>query len=139
MAQMLTARSSLAAELRCPSMHISLMIAVPDAAMARDWYQAALGARVLWDLGSVVGLEDQGAPFFVAAPANNRWQSPGVIGTTPVRVEVFVTENPDAFIQRAVDAGANYHDPVRDHHMPWGTHRQGGFIDPFGHIWLVGD
>jgi hypothetical protein len=22
---------------------------------------------------------------------------------------------------------------------PWGTHRQGGFIDPFGHNWLVGD
>ena len=25
------------------------------------------------------------------------------------------------------------------HQAPWGTHRQGGFVDPFGHIWLVGD
>jgi PhnB protein len=23
--------------------------------------------------------------------------------------------------------------------MPWGAHRQGGFLDPFGHLWLVGD
>jgi len=28
---------------------------------------------------------------------------------------------------------------VRDHQAPWGVHRQGGFIDPFGHLWLVGD
>ncbi|HEY1292401.1 MAG TPA: VOC family protein [Chloroflexota bacterium] len=119
-------------------MHISLMIAVPDAAKARDWYRAALGARVLWDLGSVVGLEIEGAPFFLAEPANNRWESPTEIGTTSVRVEVFC-ENPDAFVERAVTAGANGHDPVRNHQMPWGIHRQGGFIDPFGHIWLVGD
>ncbi len=30
-------------------------------------------------------------------------------------------------------------DVIRDHERPWGTHRQGGFIDPFGHLWLVGD
>jgi PhnB protein len=23
--------------------------------------------------------------------------------------------------------------------VSWGTHRQGGFTDPFGHVWLVGD
>jgi uncharacterized glyoxalase superfamily protein PhnB len=23
--------------------------------------------------------------------------------------------------------------------MPWGIHRQGSFVDPFGHLWLVGD
>jgi len=30
-------------------------------------------------------------------------------------------------------------DHIRDHQAPWGIHRQGGFIDPFGHLWLVGD
>jgi len=25
------------------------------------------------------------------------------------------------------------------HQLPWGTHRQGGFTDPFGHKWSVGD
>lgn len=117
---------------------ISLMLAVPDAREATDWYRRALGATELWNLGSVVGLEVAGAPFFIAQPENNRWDSPGTIGTTTVRVEVFV-DDPDGFVQRAADAGANTHDPVRNHQVPWGTHRQGGFFDPFGHLWLVGD
>jgi uncharacterized glyoxalase superfamily protein PhnB len=38
-----------------------------------------------------------------------------------------------------VAAGADGDDEVRDHETPWGPHRQGGFTDPFGHRWLVGD
>ena len=118
---------------------ISLMIAVPDAAAAAAWYHRALGATELWNLGSVVGLEVEGAPFFLAEPESNGWDSPARIGTTTVRVEVFV-DDPDSFVARAVEAGADGSaDPVRDHEMPWGTHRQGGFFDPFGHLWLVGD
>jgi uncharacterized glyoxalase superfamily protein PhnB len=117
---------------------ISLMLAVPDAPAAVDWYSRALGARVLWSRGSVAGLEIAGAPFFVGEPASNGWESPGRLGSTTLRVEVFC-DDPDAFIARAVGAGANGHDTPRDHEAPWGTHRQGGFIDPFGHIWLVGD
>jgi PhnB protein len=71
---------------------ISLMLAVPDATAAARWYERALGATKLWDLGGVVGLTADGG-----------------------------------------------FDPIRDHRMPWGTHRQGGFLDPFGHLWLVGD
>lgn len=114
------------------------MLAVPHAPRASQWYQSALGASVLWDLGSVVGLEIEGAPLFLGEPANNRWETPDKLGSASARVEVF-TDDPDAFVQRAAEAGANVHDPVRDHAMPWGTHRQGGFIDPFGHVWLVGD
>ncbi len=118
---------------------ISLMLAVPDAGQAANWYQKTLGAVQLWSLGSVIGLEIQGAPFFLAEPANNGWSSPTEIGTTTLRVEVFV-DDPDAFVRRAIDGGAQgAADPVRDHRAPWGTHRQGGFTDPFGHIWLVGD
>ena len=118
---------------------ISLMLAVPDAPTAVDWYKRAMGATELWNLGSVVGLEIEGAPFFLAQPANNGWDSPGHIGTTTVRVEVFV-DDPDALVRRAIAAGANgSRDAVRDHQAPWGTHRQGGFYDPFGHLWLVGD
>jgi hypothetical protein len=52
---------------------------------------------------------------------------------------VFV-DDPDGFIDRAVAAGADGSaDKIRDHHAPWGIHRQGGFADPFGHLWLVGD
>jgi PhnB protein len=118
---------------------ISLMLAVPDAPAAADWYKRALGATELWNLGSVVGLEIEGAPFFLGQPANNGWDNPAEIGTTTVRVEVFV-DDPDSFVERAVAAGADdSRGPVRNHEMPWGTHRQGGFFDPFGHLWLVGD
>ena len=118
---------------------ISVMLAVADAPTAVAWYQRALGARTLWSLGSVAGLELAGAAFFVAEPANNGWDSPATLGMPSARVEVFCDE-PDAFIARAVDAGADGgRDPIRDHQTPWGIHRQGGFVDPFGHIWLVGD
>src|SRR4030095_16073675 len=84
---------------------ISLMLAVPDTAAAVDWYKKALGARVLWSLGSVAGLEVDGAPFFLHQPVKNGFESPKEIGTTTVRVELFVDE-PDEVIARAVEAGA---------------------------------
>ncbi len=114
------------------------MLAVPDAPAASAWYQRALGATELWNLGSVIGMELGGAPFFLAQPEGNRWESPLELGTTTVRVEVFV-DDPDSFASGAAAAGAEYHDLVRDHEAPWGTHRQGGFFDPYGHLWLVGD
>ena len=122
-----------------PNVHISLMLAVQDAPAAVDWYKRALGATELWNLGGVAGLSIEGAPVFVGQPENNGWDAPAVAGTRTVRVEVF-TEDPDAFIERAVAAGADGSiDEIRDHQAPWGIHRHGGFIDPFGHLWLVGD
>jgi uncharacterized glyoxalase superfamily protein PhnB len=118
---------------------ISVMLAVPDAPEAVAWYKRALGAVELWSLGSVAGLEVAGAPFFVGEPAQNGWESPTKLGITSARIEVFC-DAPDAFIGRAIEAGANGSlDKIRNHDMPWGPHRQGGFVDPFGHIWLVGD
>jgi PhnB protein len=115
------------------------MLAVPDADAASAWYTEALGATELWNLGGVVGLSVQGAPFFLGEPANNRWDTPDRLGSRTVRIEVFV-DDPDAFIRRALAAGADGRvDEIRDHDMPWGVHRQGGFVDPFGHLWLVGD
>ncbi len=115
------------------------MLAVTDAPAAVAWYEEALGASGLWGLGSVAGLEINEAAFFVGEPANNGWESPEKLGITSTRVEVFC-EDPDTFIARAVLAGANGSvDKIKDHEAPWGIHRQGGFIYPFGHIWLVGD
>lgn len=118
---------------------ISLMLAVSSAPDAADWYKRALGATELWSLGSVVGLEIQGAPFFLHEPTRHGFGSPAELGATTVRVEVF-SDDPDGFIRRAVEAGADgsAHE-TKDHAVPWGVHRQGGFTDPFGHIWLVGD
>jgi PhnB protein len=119
---------------------ISLMLAVPDAGAAARWYAEALGATETWNLGSVVGLTVGGAPLFLGEPVGNGWATPAAAGLPTVRVEVFV-DDPDGFVARAVAAGAEGTGrEVRDHHeAPWGTHRQGGFVDPFGHLWLVGD
>ena len=118
---------------------ISVMLAVADTPTAVEWYKRALGATVLWSLGSVAGLEIAGAPFFLGEPANNGWESPSKLGMTSTRVEVFC-DDPDAFVARALEAGAiGTLDNMQDHQRPWGTHRQGGFTDPFGHIWFVGD
>lgn len=115
------------------------MLAVSDAPAAAEWYRLALGATDLWNLGSVIGLTVGGAAFFLGEPANNGWDTPVSLGMPSVRIEVFC-DDPDTFISNAIAAGANGSmDHIEDHEMPWGKHRQGSFIDPFGHKWLVGD
>ena len=126
-------------EIKESKLVLSVMLGVTDASTAVAWYQKALGANILWSLGSVAGMEIDGAAFFVGEPANNGWESPQKLGITSTRIEVFC-EDPDTFIARAIDAGADGgFDKIRNHKAPWGIHRQGGFIDPFAHIWLVGD
>ena len=120
---------------------LSVMLAVADAPVAAAWYERALGATVLWSLGSVAGLEIAGARFFLGQPERNGWDTPEGLGMPSARVEVFC-DDPGAFVARALAAGATGSlASVEDHPrpQPWGTHRQGGFTDPFGHIWLVGD
>jgi PhnB protein len=122
------------------STSISVMLIVPDADEAVAWYAEALGARELWNLGGVAGLEVDGAPFFLheANPRNPAEDSPGGVGATSTRIEVFV-DDPDSFVERAIAAGATAGSEIQDHRVPWGRHRQGGFRDPFGHKWSVGD
>jgi PhnB protein len=119
---------------------ISVMLIVPNAEAAVAWYKEALGATELWNLGGVAGLQIDGAPFFLheANPRNPTEGSPDAVGATSTRVELFV-DDPDGFRERAIAAGASPGSGVEDHHRPWGTHRQGGFRDPFGHNWSVGD
>ncbi len=118
---------------------ISLMLAVENTPAALLWYKEALGAEELWNLGSVAGLAINGSAFFLGQPENNGWETPAKTGMPTVRVEVFC-DDPDGFIKKAVQAGADGDfDKIRNHEAPWGIHRQGGFKDPFGHIWLVGD
>src|SRR5215475_2261421 len=94
---------------------ISVMLAVADTPTAVEWYKRALGATVLWSLGSVAGLEIAGAPFFLGEPANNGWESPSKLGITSTRIEVFC-DDPDAVIDRAVQAGANGSiDKIKNH------------------------
>src|ERR1041385_4647939 len=95
---------------------ISVMLAVSDTPKAVDWYLKALGAKVLWSLGSVAGLEIDGAPFFLHEPVPGKFASPGEIGTTTVRVELFA-DNPDAVLARAIAAGAKGGE-IKNHAAP---------------------
>jgi uncharacterized glyoxalase superfamily protein PhnB len=116
------------------------MLIVRDAGEAVAWYREALGATELWNLGSVAGLEISGSPFFVheVNPGNPDETSPDQVGATSTRIELFV-DDPEGVRQRALAAGASPGPEIGEHQRPWGTHRQGGFRDPFGHQWSVGD
>jgi PhnB protein len=118
---------------------LSVMLAVSDVPTAVEWYRRALGAVEFWNMGGVAALQIAGAPFLLGEPAGNGWDTPLKLGMPSARVEVFC-DSPDAFIALALRAGAKGSlDDIKDHKRPWGIHRQGGFTDPFGHIWLVGD
>ncbi len=116
------------------------MLIVSDAEQAVAWYREALGARELWNLGAVAGLEVQGAPFFVheVNPDSASEFSPERARATSTRVELCTAE-PDQLVARALAHGATPGAPVEDHQVPGGIHRQGAFRDPFGHNWSVGD
>ena len=117
---------------------LSVMLAVSYVPMAVEWYKRAPGAVELWSTGSVAALHIAGTPFLLGEPAGS-WETPLKLGMTSARIEVFCDAPDDsiAIALRAVAKGSL--DDVEDHQRPWGIHRQGGFIDPFGHIWLVGD
>jgi PhnB protein len=119
---------------------LSLMLIVSDTEAAAAWYKDALGAMEVWNLGGVVGLEINGAPFFLheVNPSNPSERSPQEINATSTRVELLV-DDPKSVLDRAIAAGATLGSEIKEHQRPWGTHRQGGFRDPFGHNWSVGD
>jgi uncharacterized glyoxalase superfamily protein PhnB len=59
---------------------------------------------------------------------------PKALKGTPVTIHLYV-EDADAFVERAVKAGAKIKMPLSD--MFWGD-RYGVIEDPFGHCWSVG-
>jgi PhnB protein len=126
---------------------ISPMLAVSDGNAAIEFYKAAFGATVLWQLGNghvVAGLEVDGAPFFLAheSPPHGT-RAPDSAEFTTVRIELFV-DDPVSMHRRAIAAGASDHSPVREHEhatvgpRPIRRMLQGAIVDPFGHIWLIG-
>ena len=130
------------------STQISPMLAVSDGNAAIQFYKAAFDATLLWHLDGgghvVAGLSVNGAEFFLAheAPASGT-RSPASAGFTTVRIELFV-DDPIAVHRQALDAGATERSPVVEHtHATTGVRPirrmlQGGLLDPFGHMWLVG-
>jgi len=124
---------------------ISPMLAVSDGRAAIAFYEAAFGAKRLWDLdGAVAGLSIDGAEFFLADESPEYGtRAPASAGFTTVRIELFV-DDPRAVHRRALSAGAVEHSPVAEHHYDTAGPRpikhmlQGAVLDPFGHMWLIG-
>ena len=115
-------------------------LAVDDAAEAIEYYTKAFGAKervrmetpdgkighAEIEIGdSLVMLSD---PFPQAST-----RPPKELGGTSVSVFLYV-EDVDAFVKRAVDAGATVTMEVADQF--WGD-RFGSVTDPFGHLWSI--
>lgn len=122
------------------------MLAVSDPVAAIDFYRSAFGAEERWRIdgggGVVAGLSINGAEVFLASANPPRTRGPDAVGTTTVRIELFV-DDPAATFVRAMAAGAvQGNEPVEHTHDLVGgaTMRllQGGITDPFGHLWLIG-
>jgi PhnB protein len=118
---------------------IAPMLSVRNGAKAVEFYQAALGAVVLFRIdapdGAVVArLAVDGAEFWVADESpEHRNFSPETLGGGTVRM-VMIVDDPDAACARAVAAGATEVWAV-DERYGW---RLGRIADPFGHHWEIG-
>lgn len=117
------------------------MLTVKNAAAAIEFYRRAFGAgevapRVTSPSGQIVAkLTIDGQAFFVVDENIRAFNvSPETLQGTSVRMNL-VVDDPDAWAQRAVAAGATVVFPIAD--QPYGM-RQGRVADPYGHHWLLG-
>ena len=119
---------------------VSAQLTVQDAAGAIDFYRTGLGAEELFRLvepggkvghaelrigNSTVMLSDEYPDFGALSPAT--------VGGSPIRLHLYV-EDADAFVARAVAAGATLLRPVADQFY---GDRAGMIVDPYGHSWHV--
>lgn len=111
---------------------------VDGAREAVAFYKAAFGATILHLVGEgeeiVAQLGVGNAAFWVsnASPTMKRLDPRAVEGTTSRTL--LVVDDPEAFAQRAIQAGATETSPVRIEHG-W---LLGRVVDPFGHEWEIG-
>ena len=116
-------------------------LAVRDVDAAVELYGRAFGAELMGsvlrapDGAAVAEMSIDGCAFGIATEAPQlKTPSPETVGATTVRVSLVVSD-PDAVVDRAVEAGCELMFPVADQPYGW---RQGRVVDPFGHHWLVG-
>ncbi len=108
---------------------------------ALDFYRAAFGAEVVYQVGGtaenpsvVAELSVDGAGFWVAdeSPEHANF-SPESVGGSTTRM-LLIVDDPPAAIERAVLAGATLVYPATQEHG-W---LLGRVHDPFGHHWEIG-
>ncbi len=129
-------KASRPAEIRTVTPHLI----VAGAAEAIDFYKKAFGAEEMVRLPGPDGRLWHGCIKIrdSAVMLVDEFPDHGVLGPkstkgTPVTIHLMV-DDADAFVARAVDAGAKVLMPVAD--MFWGD-RYGKIEDPFGHQWSV--
>jgi PhnB protein len=108
---------------------------------ALDFYRAAFGAEVVYQVGGtadnpsvVAELSIEGASFWVAdeSPEHGNF-SPESVGGSTTRM-LLIVDDPGAAIERAVTAGAaQIYPAVKEHGWLLGR-----VEDPFGHHWEIG-
>lgn len=110
------------------------------AAAAIDFYKQAFGASELARLPAPDGKLMHGAvriegSVVMLVDENPAWGAlgPKALKGTPVTIHLYVPDV-DAFVARAVKAGAKVTMPIDD--MFWGD-RYGIIEDPFGHHWSI--
>jgi PhnB protein len=121
---------------------ISPGLVVNDAKRAIDFYVEALGAKVEscfvdQKLGKVVHAElSVGGGVFSVRDEDREWKNdaPTSLGGSPVIIALEV-DDAHAAGKRLEKAGAKVLFPIADHFY---GERQGRFLDPFGHMWMIG-
>ena len=114
---------------------IAPWLSVRRSAEAVEFYKAAFGASEVFRMdggdGVVARLSVEGAEFWLSeeAPGFQNF-SPESLGGSSVRM-ILTVADPDAWFERAVQAGAAAVCPVKEEHG-W---RGGRVADPFGHHW----
>ena len=108
---------------------------------ALDFYRAAFGAEVVYQVGGTAGnpsvvaeMSIEGAGFWVAdeSPEHANFSPESVGGATTKML--LIVDDPEAVIDRAVGAGASLVYPAGREHG-W---LLGRIQDPYGHHWEIG-
>ncbi|MDP2715770.1 VOC family protein [Rheinheimera sp.] len=115
-------------------------LVIKNAAAALEFYQNAFGAETIMRMdmpgGAVMHAEMRiSSAVFMLSEQSDDWgnKSPDMLGDSPVTLMIYVPDV-DAFVQRAVAAGAKLTMAVADQF--WGD-RSGCLQDPFGHRWMI--
>jgi PhnB protein len=115
-------------------------LAIKNAPKALDFYQRAFGAvesyKLMMPDGRVGHAEIRlGDSLIMLADEFPEYggKAPDTLGGSPVSLHLYV-EDVDAFVKKAVAAGAKERKPVADQFY---GDRSGQLEDPFGHLWWV--
>ena len=128
------------AKVSAPLAAVTPYLCCKDAAGALAFYKNGFGARETTRMTGQDGrighaeIRVSGAPIMLSDEyPDNGVFSPTTVGGSPVTIYLY-TSNVDAFVAKAVAAGATVLSEVGD--MPYGD-RTGTIRDPFGHRWMV--